>query len=228
MQRWPRERYLFDRTKLKGWLTGLAFMVFGGMMCAAPVGAVLGLPAVAFGMYLCVTFSLGMSSNEVSPRVGLPLVALGVVLLVVGRRYAPLDALADSFREGRTVLKNPTILQALGIPILLTGANLIGMIVPWLRSPRELGAARSGLALGLIKVGGFLLLLGAVLTVPGATLAAQPYVLWILGPLGLAAGAALRSYGRPASWLGVLLLTAPALPIVWAWLALARGGTAGP
>jgi hypothetical protein len=227
MLRWPRERYLFDRTKLKGWLLGLAFMIFGGMMCTIPVGAVLGLPAVAFGMYLCVTFSLGMSAHEVSPRVGLPLVALGVVLLVVGRRFAPLEALADSFREGRTVLKNPTILQALGIPILLLGSNLIGMIVPWLRSPRTMGATRSGVALGLIKAGGFLLLLGAVLTQPGASLVHQPYALWILGPLGLSAGTALRSYGRPESWLGVLALTAPALPVVWWWLSIVHAGTAG-
>lgn len=221
MFHWSQDRYRYDRTKLKGWLTGLAFMVFGGMLCTVPVGAFLGLPAVAFGMYLCASFSVGMSANVVSPRRGLLLVALGVALVIVGRRFAPIEALVASFREGKTVLQNPTILQALGIPILLGGTNLLGMVVPWLRTPGELNALRGGFALTMIKAGGLLLLLGALLTVPGAGWGAQPYWLWLLGPLGLTVGAALRSRGNLAVWLGVLLLTAPALPIAWWWLSRA-------
>lgn len=224
MFHWSQDRYRYDRTKLKGWLTGLAFMVFGGMMSTVPVGAILGLPAVVFGMYLCASFSVGMSANVVSPRWGLLLVAIGVALVIVGRRFAPIEAVVDSFREGRTVLKSPTILQALGIPILLTGTNLLGMIVPWLRSPGDFGAGRGGFALALIKIGGLLLLLGAVLMVPGARLGAQPYWLWLLGPLGLTLGAALRSRGNLTTWLGVLLLTSPALPIAWWWLSWASRG----
>jgi hypothetical protein len=227
MWQWSRERYRYNRTKLKGWLTGLAFMIFGGMMSTAPVGAILGLPTIVFGMYLCASFSVGMSANVISPKRGLPLVALGVVLVIVGRRYAPIEALVDSFREGRTVLKNPTIPQALGIPALLAGTNLLGMIVPWLRSSDDLGTLRSGTALVLIKVGGFLLLLGALFLKPGAPIAAQPYWFWILGPLGLTAGTALRSYGRTVLWLSVLLLTASALPIAWWWLSMSPRLAAG-
>lgn len=227
MWHWSRERYRYDRTKLKGWLTGLAFMIFGGMMCTAPVGAILGLPTIAFGMYLCASFSVGMSANVMSPGRGLVLVAMGVALVIVGRRFAPIEALLASFREGRTVLKNPTIYQALGIPTLLAGTNLLGMIVPWLRAPGDLGAVRSGVALASIKAGGLLLLVGAVLLKPGAPIEAQPYWLWILAPIGLTAGTALRSYGRLTNWVGVLLLTAPALPIAWWWLSASQRVAAG-
>ena len=209
------ERWLFTPTKLYSWLVGLAFALIGGVMCTIPVGALLGVPVIALGLFMSLTSSLSMSGTRLSPRIVLPLVVLGFAMIVIGRQHAPIAAVVDSLRAGRTLSRQPSLIAVLGIPLLLMGAHVIQLVTPWLRDTSQFGLPRSVLSLLLIESASVALLVGAGLTTRSPAWRDQPWSLWIGVPLALGLGCALRSRWKGVSWSVVFLLATVTLPLAW-------------
>jgi hypothetical protein len=218
----PPERWRYSRRKLYGWLAGLGFMVFGGMLCVVPVGVFMGAPVAAIGIFITISFALSMSWAPISAAGALGLVACGVVLMDFGRWAAaePLEALTVSFREVRTVIKHLTPLMVSGIPLLLVGTSLVGLAVPWVRRGRPFGFVRGPVALTLIHTAVITVLIGVILLKPSAALADQPVWAWVGSTLALALGVGLRCEFRGWAWPTLVALVALAMPLAWALLLL--------
>jgi hypothetical protein len=217
----PPERWRFSRPKLYGWLAGVGLMVFGGLLCSVPVGVLVGVPAAGFGAFLAISFALAMSWAPLSVQQAIALVVVGLVLLAVGRWAAPLEAVAESFRAGTTLVQHPGPLGALGVPMMLVGMSLFGLAVPWVREGRPFGLVRGPVALTLINGSAVALLFGALLLRPDRPLSAQPVWLWVGSTLAAAAGTGLRCRFHRLAWPTIMVLTALTLPATWGLLLLA-------
>ncbi|MBX6313075.1 MAG: hypothetical protein IRY99_09210 [Isosphaeraceae bacterium] len=210
----PETRGKISATKFKGWLTGLLLAVFGGLMCNVGAGRIPGFPTAVLGLLLCGSFALAMASSAVTPGVVYPLLAAGLALVGLGRWLAPFAGPEELFRIDGGQTGPRQVGPLLGIPLLLIGVILCGTVVPWLRRREMLDPLRRRLGLMLITLGEIGLLLGAILTQSEAPLARQPLWLWAVVPLLWALGVALRGGRSDFRWLVVLLLTAPALPLL--------------
>ncbi len=209
------DRWSLTMTKSLGWLLGLAFVVFGGLLCAIPVGAVLGVPAVVIGLFLCLSFCVSMSASLVSPRVAVLLVVLGLVLVAMGRTMAPIDQLVESFRVNQTLDKRTGLGGAFGIPMLLVGVCLFQLAAPWVRVPDRMHFVRGVLCLILIVAASLALLVAAVMTRHRPDWHAQPLWGWIAVPLLIGLSVGSRQRWRGVSWVLVTLCTAVTLPLTW-------------
>lgn len=203
------------RTKFYGWLAGVAFMVFGGLLCSVPIGLVLGVPPVAFGLFLVVTFAVSMSGTPIRTPTAMALLVCGLALVVGGRVDAPVEAILASFREGRTLDRTPGILRILGLPMMLVGMSLVGLSVQWLRPPGEATRLRRGTALTMIHLGAIVLLAGALFSNGTRRVAGQPIGAWLAVPLLLGLGTGVRAGTRGRLWIIVAVLSALALPLTW-------------
>ena len=215
------ERWSLSAAKLGGWLTGLAFVMFGGLLCSVPAGTLLGLPVVAIGVFLCLTFSMSMSATVVRPAVSYPLIVVGLALVVLGRQRAPIDLVVESFRSGQTLVKRTGLGGAFGIPLILLGAHLVQLAAPWVRIPDRLGIIRGIIAEALILAGSIALLSGAAMTHPSPDWQAQPYWAWVGVPLAFLLGIGPRMRWRGWGWIVLIVLIAATLPLTW--FLLARG-----
>lgn len=204
-----------NRARLYGWLTGVAIMVFGGLICSVALGLILGLPTVAFGLFLAVTFAISMSGAPVRTPAALAIFVCGLALTVGGRGVAPVSAIVESFREGRSLDRIPGILNVLGLPMLLAGVSLVAISVQWLRLRTGVGRFRRGLGLLLIHGGALILLAGALFSTGGRRYVEQPGWAWLAVPLLLGLGTALRVGPRGRLWILVMGLSAAALPLTW-------------
>ena len=212
----PEARGLISATKVIGWVTGLVTTIFAALMCAAPAGLVPGIPLAVLGVLLCSSFAVAMATTTVSTRVVLPLVTIGLALLVLGRRLAPLATLAGFLRAGapRGAAVDP--IAALGLPLMLAGTELLGTVAVWFRDVEGRYALRRRLGLALVQLGAAALLVGAALTTGrGTPLDGQPLWFWAAAPLAIALGVGLRSGFHHPRWLAVLALTAATQPLVW-------------
>lgn len=211
-----RERWTVSATKMYGWLTGVAFSLFGGLMCAVPSGAVLGgLLAVTIGVFLCLTFSISMSASALSHRWTFSLLVLGLALLVFGRVVAPVEPIVQSFRENLTLVRKPTLLGVIGIPLMLFGMELVQLAVPWVRRSAPLSLVRSVVAMALLIAASLGLIIGLGLITTNPSIRVQPWTFWIAVPLAFALGVGLRDHWRCRAWIAVMVLTAVAQPLAW-------------
>lgn len=213
-----RERWLFTRPKLYGWLVGLGLAVFGGLMCTVPVGAYLGVPAVILGLVWSLSFSVSVSATSASPRAVVPLVVLGLALLVVGRYYAPIVAIIQSFETGQEVQKRPGVLASFGFPLMLIGTHLVQLVTPWIRDPDRFSYFRGAVSLVLIEGASLALLVGSILTACTGVFLAQPYWVWLAVPLAVGTGSGLRRRWRGMTWILLAALTGATLPLTWVLL----------
>jgi hypothetical protein len=209
------ERWSLTAAKFSGWLTGLAFTVFGGLLCSVPVGSLIGVPVVAVGVFLCLTFSMSMSATLASPRVSYPLIVLGLALIVFGRMEAPIDQIVESFRTGQTLVRKTGLHVAFGIPLILLGVHLVQLATPWVRFPDHMHVVRGIVALALILAGSIALLSGAVMTLRNPDWHAQPLWAWIGVPVAFALGIGPRMRWRGWGWLVLIALIAATLPLTW-------------
>lgn len=210
--------------KVGGWLTGLAFVLFGGVLCSVPVGTILGLPVVAVGVFLCISFSIAMSAAVVSPRMSYSLVVIGLALVVIGRLQAPLDQVIESLQAGQTLIKKTGLGGAFGIPIALLGVHLVQLAAPWVRVPDRLLVIRGIMALAMILAGSVILLCGAAMTPRNPDWHSQPLWAWVSVPIVFALGIGPRMRWRGWGWLILLALIAAVLPLTWLLLVYARVG----
>lgn len=208
----------FSRTKLYGWLTGVTIMIFGGVLCSVALGLLVGVPAVAFGLFLAITFAIAMAGAPMRTPVVLLLFTAGLALAVVGRVLAPVAAIFASYEQGRTLDRLPSIPNVLGLPTLLLGISLVGLATQWFRTDPTAGRLRRGAGLTFIHTGSVILLLGALATTTADRVAVQPWWAWLAVPLLLGLGTLLRVGRRGWSWLVVTVLSAIALPACWALL----------
>lgn len=215
----PNPKWVINRAKVYGWLTGLFLAAFGGLMCSVPVGAYLGVPVVVVGLLMCLSFTVAMSASAVPSFVTLPLVVGGLALLVVGRRLAPVDQIIESFRVGEELINNPGPAGAFGIPIMIIGYALIAAVIPWVRQPDRLSYGRSLLSMILIQTGAVLLLVGVVVTASSSAWQEQPHWIWIAVPVLFGLGTGFRNRWTGSRWLVVASLTGAVLPLIWYLLA---------
>ncbi len=211
----PNSKWLYSPAKFYGWLAGLLIAAFGGLMSSVPIGTLLGIPAAAAGLLLCLSFMISMSGTSVRKFISFPLLLVGLVLLIFGRWLAPVDQIIESFRVGHDVIESSEPSGALGIPLMLIGTILLGTVVPWVRSPEPLGAFRSLVSLALVEFGTTILLAGAVLTASAAPLQAQPRWMWVAVPLAFALGVGLRRRWKGLAWGIISVLTGAVLPLIW-------------
>jgi hypothetical protein len=204
-----------NRAKLYGWLAGVALMAFGGLLCSVPAGVILGLPAVAFGLFLAITFAASLASASVPTPTAMALFVCGLALVVGGAVAAPLGWIAQSFREGRTLVPTPSIPNVLGLPMLLIGNSLVGISVQWLRPPASETRLRRGFAVAIIQLGVLALLIGVLLSSGSRRIADQPTWAWVAVPVLLGLGTLLRAGLRGQLWIIVGALSALALPVTW-------------
>lgn len=216
----PPERWRFSRSKLYGWLTGVGVMVFGGLLCAVPAGAVLGGPIVVCGMFLAISFALAMSWAPISRSGAIGLALCGLALLAVGRWAAPVEAVAESFRVGKTLVKSPGPLGVLGFSLMFLGISLAGLAIPWVREGRPFGFVRGPFAQSLIHGGMIALMLGILLLTTDRSIARQPVWYWIGSTLAVGTGVGLRCRFRGGAWPTVTALIALAMPVAWGLLVL--------
>jgi hypothetical protein len=203
------------RTKFYGWLAGVALMVFGGFLCSVAIGLILGVPAVAFGLFLTVTFAVSLAGSPVRTPTAMALFVCGLALVIGGRLDAPVEKIIASILEGRSVDRTPGILPALGLPMMFVGTSLVGLAVEWLWPPRDVTRFRRGTALTLIHAGAIALLVGALLSTESRRIADQPTWAWLAVPIFLGLGAGVRAGARGRLWLIVLVLSALTLPVTW-------------
>jgi hypothetical protein len=216
----PPERWRFTRSKLYGWLAGVGLMVFGGLLCAVPAGAVLGVPVVVCGAFLAISFALAMSWAPIAPSGAMGLALCGLALMAAGRWAAPVEAVAESFRVGKTVMKSPGPLGVLGFPLFFLGISLAGLTIPWVREGRPFGFVRGPLALTLIHGGTIALALGTLLLIPDRRIASQPLAYWAGSTLAIGLGAGLRCRFRGLLWPTITALVALTMPVTWGLLLL--------
>jgi hypothetical protein len=214
----PESFWEANRAKLIGWLSGMAMLIFGGLLCSVPAGVILGVPAVAFGLFLVITFAASLGNATVRTPTAMALFACGLALVVGGRVAAPVELVSASFEEARTLVPTPSILNVIGLPMLLAGVGLVGISVQWLRPPSYAGRLRRGIALTLIHLGAISLLIGALLSKGSRQVADQPAWTWLAVPLLLGLGAGVRAGPRGRLWIIVAVLSSLALPLIWALL----------
>lgn len=215
----PNSKWVVTKAKIYGWLTGLAMASFGGLMCSVPVGAFFGVPAVAFGLLLCLSFTVTMSASSIPSPITVPLVLLGLALLLVGRRVAPVDQIIESFQVGQELINNPGPAGAFGIPLIIIGYAVLSTVVPWVRAPERLSLFRSTLSMFFLQGGAILLLVGVILTASQSDLQDQPLWVWLAVPATFAIGAGLRNYWKGSRWIAVGVATGVTLPLIWFLLA---------
>lgn len=220
----PPDRFAFTRAKFWGWLAGAGLIIFGGLLCAVPIGAIAGAPAVLFGLFLTISFGLSMTSGPVRTPAVLAMFTAGLALLIGGRVMADVELVARSFSVGRTQDRTPNLLNVIGMPLFLLGPPLVALGLQWLRPPRLLSYLRSGMSLFLIHAGAIALLIGAVLC-RGDLPILQHWSLWtwVATPLFLGLATGLRAGPRGRIWIIVLVSSAVALPLTW-FLLKSRGG----
>lgn len=213
----PQERWGLSSSKMYGWLVGVAFSIFGGLMCAVPVGAILGgLVSVTIGVFLCLTFSVSMSATSVRVGVTIPLVVIALALLVIGRAVAPIEQVVESIQTTMTLNQKPRFTGVLGIPAMLIGVHILQIAVPWVRSREPLGFPRSALGMILIQSAILTLLIGSALTRRRPSdWHAQPYWLWLAVPAAFCLGVGLRRRWQRYSWIAIAVLTGITLPLTW-------------
>lgn len=207
-----------DRPKLYGWLTGVTVMVFGGVICSVALGLLVGVPVVAFGLFLTITFAVAMAGAPIRTPAVLVVLLAGLALVVGGRFLAPIEAILASFEQGRALNRLPSIQNVLGLPMLLVGISLVGMAAQWLRTDPDAGFLRRGVGLLFIHTGSIVLLLGALATTAVNRVAEQPWWAWLAVPLLLGLGVLFRVGRRGRLWLVVAVLSAIALPLGWTLL----------
>jgi hypothetical protein len=211
----PDKAWLLSGPKIYGWITGLLFAVFGGMLCVAPVGAVIGVPVVACGILMSLTFSVGMSGTAFPHRISFLLILIGAALVIFGRIEAPIGPIVQSFRTGVTMEKRPEILQVFGLPIMMVGIHIIQLVTPWVRVPERMGYPRSILGLILIEGASIALVIGAIRTGRTIDFEFQPYYLWPVVPIVTGLGVAIRTRFRDWAALVVAVLIGAVLPLIF-------------
>jgi hypothetical protein len=211
----PDKAWMVSGPKLYGWITGLLFAVFGGMLCVAPVGAVIGVPVVACGILMSLTFSVGMSGTSFPHRISFVLILIGAALVIIGRIQAPIGPIAISFRTGVTMDKRPEILQVFGLPIMMIGIHIIQLVTPWVRVPQRIGFPLSILGLILIEGATIALVIGAVRTGRTIDFPLPPYYLWPVVAIATGLGVAIRTRFRDWAALLVAILIGAIMPTIW-------------